>query len=271
MKVIAPLALALAAAVVSGTMVPANAQAEAHATAMVSGARARSFTVCKEQEAIPDGSYEVNNNNFGGTRECLTGTQGAPAFRVSVSDATSNSPGSDAFPDIYVGCSWGVCSPHSWLPAKVSALGEARTTFIGSEKAGGTWGAGYDMFFDRHPIRNGQAQTEAMIWLNSRNAYDPAGHGWPEVRIDAALYWVMSWETTNGHQSWRYVQFRKVHPVSREDDMPLAGFFSYLEREGWVTRSWYLLNVEGGFEIWNGGKGLAVTGFWAAPRPASRK
>jgi hypothetical protein len=248
----------------------AGAHGQAHAPARVtvrrahvpatSGAR-QPFDICRVDDAIPDGNYEINNNNFGRTRECLTGNRGTPAFRVSASGAKSNSPGSDAYPDILDGCSWDICSPHSRLPAKVRDVRNLRTTFDSDDKAGGTWGAGYDMFFDPRPLHTGQARVESMIWLNARNAYNPAGKGWPEVRLDDALYWVLSWETTNGHQHWRYIQFRKVNPVSRENNMPLGPFFNYLQRKHWITPSWYLLNIEAGFEIWSGGKGLAVNHF----------
>jgi hypothetical protein len=51
--------------------------------------------------------------------------------------------------------------------------------------------------------------------------------------------------------------------------MPLGPFYAYLEKQGWVTPDWYLLNVEAGFEIWNGGTGLAVNQFAVRPDPAA--
>lgn len=223
------------------------------------------FTVCRTQEAIPVTGYMVNNDNFGGMRECLTGVRNEPAFRVSVSDAKSQSSGSDAFPDIFTGCSWGMCSPHSWLPAKVADLGDPKTTWRSTETAKGTWGAGYDTFYAPRPIHNGQASAEMMIWLNSHNAYNPAGRGWPVVRLDGARWYVLSWETSNGHQHWRYVQFRKWHATTSVTDLPLGPFIGYMHQKGWISPNWYLLNIEAGFEIWNGGTGLATTYFSAQP------
>jgi hypothetical protein len=219
------------------------------------------FTVCQVDKTVPDGRYEVNNNNFAGKRECLAGTQDKTAFRVKASGAISNSAGSDAFPDIFVGCSWGVCSPNSWLPAKVSDLSGMKTTFDGTENASGIWGAGYDMFLDKQPIHDGQAQVESMIWLNSRGSYNPASEDWPQMRLDGTMWWVMTWETSNGHQDWRYIQFRKVDPVTHVNNLPLGPFLDYIKQEGWIAPSWYLLNVDAGFEIWKGGSGLALTHF----------
>lgn len=252
-KVIAPLACALAAAAIPGVALAGQGKPD------------NSFNECRTDKAFPDGRYEVNNNNFVGKRECLTGTRGVPAFRVNVSDASSKTSGSDAFPNVFVGCSWGRCSPHSWLPKKLAGLGNPKTTFEGDEKASGTWGAGYDMFFDPKPIHDGQAHVETMIWLNSRNAYDPAGH-WPLVTIDGTQWWAMTWETTGASgKHWRYVQFRRKTPVTGVKNLALAPFVAYLRQKGWVTPDWYLLNIEAGFEIWSGGKGLAVRNFSARP------
>jgi hypothetical protein len=148
-------------------------------------------------------------------------------------------------------------------------VGNPVTTFEGTENASGTWDASYDMFLDQQPIRDGQAQVETMVWLNSRNAYDPAGHGWPLVTIDGTQWYAMTWETGSGKDRWRYVQFRRKTPAASVKDMPLGPFYAYLEKQGWVTPDWYLLNIEGGFEIWNGGTGLALNQFAVQPDPAA--
>jgi hypothetical protein len=255
-KVITSMALAL------GVMA---APAAALATLNGSTTPGSPFTLCRTQGTIPDGRYMVNNNNFAGKPECLTGRHGIPGFRVSESDATSRSPGSDAFPDIFSGCSWGICSPHSWLPDKAAALGNPKTTWHSVERARGTWGAGYDTFFDPRPRHDGQAAAEMMIWLNSRNAYNPAGKGWPVARLDGARWYVLTWETSNGHQRWRYVQFRRYTPTWNVTNLALGPFVVYLKTHDWIRPNWYLLNVEAGFEIWNGGTGLTATYFSVKP------
>jgi cellulose 1,4-beta-cellobiosidase len=32
-------------------------------------------------------------------------------------------------------------------------------------------------------------------------------------------------------------------------------------RHGWIQKSWYLIDVEAGFELWQGGTGLATDSF----------
>jgi hypothetical protein len=247
--------------------------AQANATQTKAGTRAaqeaktEKFTLCRTDSTVTvtgqGGHYLVDNNNFMGRGECLTGSRTTSAFRVSVSRATSTGPDSDAYPNILVGCSWGVCSTHSTLPAKVSKLGDPVTTWHTDEKAGGWWAAAYDMWFDPRPIRTGQASTEMMIWLNAQGLYNPAGMGWPVVRIDGAQWYVLTWITGNGHQTWRYVQFRKYTPRWSVTDLDMKPFYRYMEDQGWITPSWYALNIEAGFEIWNGGAGLTTTAFSA--------
>jgi Glycosyl hydrolase family 12 len=223
------------------------------------------FLLCRHDASVRvhghGRTYLVNNNNFMDLAECLSGSAHAPAFRVARSRATSTGPDSDAFPDIYTGCSWGRCSPGAKLPARVSDLGDPATTWDTTENAGGLWAATYDMWFDQRPIRTGQANAEMMIWLNVRGLYNPAGMGWPVVRIDGALWYVLTWITGNGHQQWRYVQFRKYTPRWNVTGLSLKPFYQYMENQGWITPSWYALNVEAGFEIWNGGTGLSTTAF----------
>ena len=230
----------------------------------VTGAK---FNLCRREGVVRvhggNRTYLVNNDNFVGYGECLTGISTAPAFRVAVSRAAATTD-SDSYPDIFTGCSWGRCSPGAKLPARLSRVGNPVTTFDTRENAAGSWAAGYDLWFDPRPIRNGQASTEMMIWLNGKNVYNPAGHGWPVVRIDGALWYVETWITGNGKQTWRYVQFRKYTPRWNVTGLSLKPFFQYLEREGWVTPSWYLLNIEAGFEIWTGGAGLAATAFYVS-------
>jgi Glycosyl hydrolase family 12 len=222
------------------------------------------FDLCRREGTIRvhggNHTYLVNNDNFVGFGECLTGVSTAPAFRIAVSRATATAD-SDSYPDIFTGCSWGRCAPNSKLPARVSSVGNLVTTWDTRENAAGSWAAAYDLWLNPRSIRNGQADTEMMIWLNTRDLYNPAGMGWPVAKIDGAQWYVLTWITGNGHQTWRYVQFRKYTPRWNVTGLSLKPFFQYLEREGWVTPSWYVLNVEAGFEIWTGGTGLATTAF----------
>ena len=50
-----------------------------------------------------------------------------------------------------------------------------------------------------------------------------------------------------------------------QTDLRLAPFFRRAEARGWVEPGWWLENIEAGFELWQGGTGLATGSFWAQP------
>jgi Glycosyl hydrolase family 12 len=166
------------------------------------GAAAKKFTLCRSHAVVTvtgqGRGYLVKNDNFAGRAECLSGSYTAPAFRVSLSRATSTGPGPDASPIIYTGCSWGSCSPRTWLPARVSTLRNPLASWQTTENAKGAWSAAYDVWFNPRRIRDGQAASEMMIWLNAKGLYSPQGHGWPVVRLAGALWYVLTWETGIG-------------------------------------------------------------------------
>lgn len=206
------------------------------------------------------GSYVIKNDNFRGTAECLSGLNGqSRSFRVSVSKASSEFE-PDAFPEIFIGCSWGRCSPDRRLPAPLYSLRDPRTSWSTTERADGIWNAAYDLWFDRRPIRNGQATgAEIMIWLNE--AGTASAQGSPIVRIDGARWYLLTWITYAHGKSWRYISFRRVDRTWHVTGLALRPFFRLAERYGWVDPRWYLLNVEAGFEIWHDGTGLSTRWF----------
>lgn len=54
-----------------------------------------------------------------------------------------------------------------------------------------------------------------------------------------------------------------MHPVSQVRGLALLPIMDHVERMGLIRRSWWMLNVESGFEIWHGGTGLATRSFSA--------
>lgn len=206
--------------------------------------------------------YVIRNDNFGGRRECLRAGRG-PRFTVTRSAADSRGPESLAYPNIFVGCSWGICTPRSGLPERVDRLRRPQTAWRITARSGGTWDAGYDIWIGRRPVTSGQAKgTEIMIWLNT------SGFGTPKhdriIREGHVLYYLKYWYTNHHGVRWPLIIFRRVHPVSYAR-MRLRPFLVRAERLGLLRPQWYLLSIEAGFEIWRGGRGLATDWFWAKP------
>jgi Glycosyl hydrolase family 12 len=206
--------------------------------------------------------YAIKNDNYAGRPECLSGLGPSPSFRVSRSPATSSGSEPESFPEIFVGCTWGRCSPDSPLPARVSALRDPETSWDTSEQAGGVWDASYDLWFNRKPIVNGQATgAEIMIWLNWQGT--GSATGWPIVTLDGTRWYLVTWITHGHGTSWQYISFRRVDHVWNVSSLRLRPFISLAEQKGWINSHWYMLNIEAGFEIWRGGTGLATKSFSA--------
>jgi len=203
--------------------------------------------------------YVVRNDNFGHFAECLTNRNTSPNFAVTSSGAHGGVTEPVAFPNIFAGCSWGICSPHTRLPLRVSKIKSLVTTWQTNTKAKGIWGAGYDIWFARRPVISGQnGGAELMIWLNSRGFGSGA---WPVVTVDHQKWHLEHWVTHGHGKKWNYIQFRRVKPTSKVTGLNVREFIAAAERHGLMKSDWWLTSVEAGFEIWRGGVGLATTQF----------
>ena len=70
--------------------------------------------------------------------------------------------------------------------------------------------------------------------------------------------------------SWRYIAYVRTEPTHAVRDLDIRAFTRDAVTRRAVDPSWYLIDVEAGFEIWRGGRGIASDSFDVAvgPRPA---
>jgi hypothetical protein len=224
---------------------------------------AHTSTLCKSYEHIVvqrrSEHYVVRNDNFGHFSECLANRNGSPNFAVVTSGARGGPIEPVAFPNIFVGCSWGICSPRTHLPLRVAKIKSLLTTWHTKAKAKGTWGAGYDIWFDRSPVTSGQSGgAELMIWLSSRGVSNNTG---PVVKVNGQKWRLEHWVTHGHGKKWNYIQFRRVKPTDKVTKLDVRKFIATAQRRGLIHGSWWLTSVEAGFEIWRGGVGLRTTQF----------
>jgi len=216
--------------------------------------------------------YWVRNDFWGTDGMCMSNSGKQPNFTVVKAGHNKLHGAVMAFPYIITGCSWGICTKNSGLPAKASTLKDPKSSWSINAKARGIWDASYDLWFSKTRITNGQATgAELMIWLNSSNIA-PANKKKP-LMIDGTKWYFDTWKTpARGGYSWRYIQFRRVHPTSHVRNLDLGAFIRAAERiqvprvQGTgplVRRNWYLMNIEAGFELTRGGAGLATNNFSA--------
>ncbi|MBN2534035.1 MAG: hypothetical protein JXB88_14190 [Spirochaetales bacterium] len=199
---------------------------------------------------VSGGQYMLANNVWGAdTRQCIRST-GSTGFTVSVSEHNQGSVA--AYPSIWKGCHWGDCTVNSGMPVRVSSAGSATFSYsVSSSRPSGDYNVAAECWLsassDSSDGYNGGA--EIMVVLDYRNMY-PAGS-----QIG----------TFNGHDvyyasvGWNFLTYVKTGRSSASGNM--MDFINDAVSRGYVDRSWYLHDMEAGFEIMKGGQGLTCNSF----------
>jgi cellulose 1,4-beta-cellobiosidase len=243
-----------------------------------SPAAASATTLCQERTAaVSGGTYTVQNNEFdSGASECV-GSDGGADFTVansSIANATNGSPG--AYPSIYQGCHWGNCSSGGLTghPVQVSALtpGQVTTSWSTTQPGGSSaYDVAYDIWFNQMPTTNGQPNgSELMVWLNHNGSVQPFGS---EVASNVTLggHTYNVWE--GAQSSWDTITYDMTSPAASVTNLDVGTLAQDMVSHGYTKSSWYLIDVEAGFELWQGGAGLKTNSFSvstsgsAAPAP----
>ena len=99
--------------------------------------------------------------------------------------------------------------------------------------------------------------TRLAAWPGPDPAHCP---GSPHVSLEFSSRWYAR-TCRNARTCWNYFSFRRVTGVTSVSKLALGPFLA----AAGVQKSWYLLNVEFGFEILSGGKGLGVSSFTVTP------
>jgi hypothetical protein len=223
---------------------------------------AASTPLCNSQTLRVGGSaYTVENNEWGsGAPECVTAGGGAD-FTVANSSIANGISTPGGYPAIYKGCHWGACTPRSGLPVQVSDIhpGTVTTSWSTSQPGGSNdYDVAYDIWFNQTPATSGQPNgTELMIWLNHNGPVHPfRSRVASNVSIGGRSYNV--WY---GRQAWNTVSYTMTSGTTSVSNLDLQPLIADAVRRGYISRSWYLIDVEAGFELWRGGAGLATNSF----------
>src|SRR5216683_2104159 len=228
-----------------------------------SKAAATTTTLCNSQTApVGGGAYTIGNNEWGsGAPECIT-TDGNADFTVansSIANAADGAPG--GYPAIYKGCHWGACTPGSGLPIQVSDIrpGTVTTSWSTSQPGGSSdYDVAYDIWFNQTRTTSGQPNgTELMIWLNHHGPVQPFGS---QVARHVSIGG-RSYNAWFGKQGWNTVSYTMTSGTSSVSNLDLQPLIADAVSRGYISTSWYLTDVEAGFELWHGGAGLATRSF----------
>jgi cellulose 1,4-beta-cellobiosidase len=144
----------------------------------------------------------------------------------------------------------------------VSALirpGAVITSWNTSQPGGSAaYDVAYDIWFNQTPATTGQPDgAELMIWLNHHGPVQPFGSPVGTASINGVSYRV--WE---GAQPWGdTVSYVMASPTTSLRNLDVGGLAADAASRGYIKKSWYLIDVEAGFELWRGGAGLATKSF----------
>ncbi|WP_333768414.1 GH12 family glycosyl hydrolase domain-containing protein [Streptomyces sp. IBSBF 2435] len=222
-------------------------------------AHAASVRTCEPQGTIAAGDYTIQANEWNSTaQQCVT-YSGGTAWSLDTANFNLPTNGAPAtYPSIFKGCHWGDCTPGSGLPIQVSKLGSATSSWSTTQPAAGAYDVAYDLWINSTPTTIGQPDgTEIMIWLNSRGGVQPFGG--KTGTSSAAGH---NWDVWTGQQtSWKIISYVLQGGGTSFTGLDIKGLIDDAVGRGSVNASHYLIDAEAGFEVWQGGQGLATTGF----------
>src|SRR5690242_11029507 len=225
--------------------------------------QAATTTLCNSQTlAASGGAYTIQNNEWGSSAPECVSTDGNADFTVansSISNSTSGAPG--GYPSIYKGCHWGACTSSSGFPIQVSALhtGAVTSSWNTSQPGGGNaYDVAYDIWFNQTPATSGQPNgAELMIWLNHNGSVQPFGS---QVASNVSIGG-RGYNVWFGNQGWNTISYTMTSPATSVSGLDIGQLVADAVSRGYIQPSWYLIDVEAGFELWQGGAGLATTSF----------
>jgi hypothetical protein len=245
------LALALAGAAVAATVTTVPVTASADATTTLTG---------NQVAATSDGEYKIQNNAWGDSSAGSVTTDLGEDFTVASSykspDLAAGEPG--GFPSIYQGCDFGNCSGGALAnhPVRDGTGVTASLDTTQPDGSGSTYNTALETLFNSTPTTSGRGDcAELMVWLNKTGSVHPAGDQTGTATIDGTSYdvWYQPGSST--------ISYSMTSPATSVSDVNIGDLEKDAVRRGYMARSCYLIAVEGGFEVWQGGKGLATNSF----------
>jgi hypothetical protein len=225
----------------------------------------RSPVICRSDGRLTVEShgvyYIVRNDVFTPERQCIQIQKNGAGFVVVKTQANSRGGGNDAFPEVLYGCAWGLCTKYTVLPKRVYRLKSLVTSWSAIwRRAPGMFSVAYDIWFGHlHTIHGHARAAELMIWLG--NKHFPKLLGNRIYRIDGARWYYARHYTCDVYGCWNYIRFSRVVPTSRAQNLNILPFMHVAEKRRQLAWWWFLKSIDVGFEIWNGGKGLAARSY----------
>ena len=216
-------------------------------------------STCAPQGTIAAGDYTIQANEWNSSAQQCLSYSGGTAWSVDTANFNLGTNGAPAtYPSIFKGCHWGNCTQNSGLPIQISALGQATSSWSTVQPASGAYDVAYDLWINSTPTTQGQPDgTEIMIWLNSRGGVQPFGG-----KTGTSTAAGHNWDVWTGQQtSWKIISYVLQGGATSVSGLDVKALIDDAAARGSVNRAHYLIDAEAGFEIWQGGQGLATNSF----------
>jgi hypothetical protein len=245
-------------------------------TGTIGGPGARDLDFQRVKVSAGNKSYIIQNNNWGnpeGTDQTIS--YKGNSFTITGETGAGNTSGAPAsFPSIYIGGNGNVANgafstrSDDGLPKQISQITSVMSTFKYNRASGG-YNATYDIWFSASPPT--AEYTDAisgfvMLWLYDPSNAQPIGSVQGTYTGAGGTWdvWVGPRGGSGSNANAPVVSFVNKSNGTLSFTGDLKPFFVEAGKYG-LNQSWYLTDVFGGFEIWNGGgtNGLAVTEFTA--------
>jgi cellulose 1,4-beta-cellobiosidase len=116
----------------------------------------------------------------------------------------------------------------------------------------------YDIWFNQTATTNEQPDgAELMIWLNHHGSVQPFGS---EIARNVSLGG-RRYNIWFGKQGWNMIYYTMASPATSVSNLDIGQVAADAIRRRYIHKSWYLIDVEAGFELWQGGAGLTTNSF----------
>lgn len=216
--------------------------------------------LCGATDTTPvnGGEYIAQNNIWGAsTPQCITvdGT----SFTVDSSGHSNSTSGAPAaYPSLFKGCHWGQCTSNSGFPVQVGSMPAVTSDWSTTQPGSGSYNVSYDLWYDSHPSTTTDPDgAEVMIWMNHRGGVQPAG-----TRVASGVQIAgATWDVWYSRMNWNYIAYVRTAGTTSVSGLDLRAFTRDAVTRGYIENAWYLIDAEAGFEIWQGGAGLATNSF----------
>jgi cellulose 1,4-beta-cellobiosidase len=138
--------------------------------------------------------------------------------------------------------------------------GVVSTSYSTTTTGSGAYDDAYDIWFNQASSTSDNSTNglEMMIWLNHNGSVQPAGSKVASgVTIGGNTYDIWYSGTSPGGT----VTYALDSPVTSVSNLDLGPLAANAVARGYMPSTWYLIDVEAGFEIWQGGQGLTADSF----------